>query len=181
MGSEVEGVLWIWNWLPWGGITHFICRRKKMTRNMKGEGFSGLNSQTGQMPCISEHAWRFGFANRHPLWGFRKDRRRVRALSGGHPPGPFRKETLVRPSVYHNLRDRDVWLFLFFFSQRTRWDYLVTFSFRNLYSFCLFACSQFSFCFLSYFQTCLGSRCPVRTSPYPSLGTYSARLWSQRT
>lgn len=51
MGSEVEGVLWIWNWLPWGGITHFICRRKKWQGTWKERGFQVSIHRQGKCPA----------------------------------------------------------------------------------------------------------------------------------
>lgn len=61
MGSEQGKTLWIWNWLPWGGIIHFICRRK-MTAHMKGERFQVSIRRWNQSPFLSQRTWSFVFA-----------------------------------------------------------------------------------------------------------------------
>lgn len=117
IGSEVAGTLWIWNWLPWGGITHFICRRK-MTGNMKGERFQVSSHRKRKSPFISELAWCFAFAMNIYLWGFGKAMQRVSPCWGISPASPWIKSTL-RPSLHQGLRDRNgmgMWHFPSFFS-----------------------------------------------------------------
>lgn len=147
IGSEVEGDPVNLKLTAMRRNYSFHLYRGKNDREHERREVSGLNSQTGQMPCISDHAWHFAFAVDICLWSFRKDRRKVRALSGRLPPGSFGKEALVRPSLHHNLSDRNMRHFLFFFSHRATQPSLVTFSFRNLYCFCIFAWFQVFFLF----------------------------------
>lgn len=72
MGSEKGVILWIWNWLPWRGIIHFIHGRK-MTVSMKVERFRvSIRRQSGS-PFLSQHAWSFVFPIDFSMWGFWKD------------------------------------------------------------------------------------------------------------
>lgn len=66
MGSAVGvgGALWIWNWLPWGGIIHFICGRK-MTANMKGERFQVSIHRWNKSPFISQHGGCFCICHKY--------------------------------------------------------------------------------------------------------------------
>lgn len=103
IGSEVAGTLWIWNWLPWGGITRFICRRK-MTGNMKGERFQVSSHRRRKSPFISEHIWCSAFAMNICLWGFGKAVQRVSPCWGISTASPWKRGTL-RPSLHQGIRD----------------------------------------------------------------------------
>lgn len=150
IGSEVAGTLWIWNGLPRGGITRFICRRKMMG-NMKGERFQVSSNRKRKSPFIREHTWCSASTMNVFLWGFGKAVQSASPCWGISIASPWKRSTL-RPSLTSSGPQRLEWHghvvlpFLLFFWRRLieELDSLnCSLCFRNLCSFCVFACFIF--------------------------------------